>query len=383
MQSHVLKTAIGTKALQLTSCLLLLSIAVNLNAQGQNTRNDLTQLAVGKQQTAPQQSSVKNKEQKSKELLETPIGFPNLKTATMGGMQIWTDQLYFRGFRIQQNAITSHYRLLDKDNYRLANGNFAHCKKELAKIKTEQKLEPFKGKAVILLHGFGRSRLTMVQILEYLKTETDYHVYSFGYASTRGSIDDHALGLQNVLANLEDKDEIYFVCHSLGNLVVRRLVKNLTDEKTGKFADQRLKRMVMLGPPNQGAKLAKKFESNLVKGIVGSTVQDLSTNWDEFSKKLATPPFEFGIVAGNVSLNLNPLTKGETDMIVAVDEAKLVGARDFRVIKASHGYLLHSKTVREFIKTFLENGYFESEKKRQPIEKLRSANSSVKNEDQR
>jgi hypothetical protein len=39
-------------------------------------------------------------------------------TATLGGAQFWSDELIFHRWRIQLNAFTGYYRLLDGDDYR-------------------------------------------------------------------------------------------------------------------------------------------------------------------------------------------------------------------------------------------------------------------------
>ena len=37
---------------------------------------------------------------------------------TLGGKQFWSDELFFRGWRIQRHAVTEHHRLLDPDDRR-------------------------------------------------------------------------------------------------------------------------------------------------------------------------------------------------------------------------------------------------------------------------
>jgi len=52
---------------------------------------------------------------------------PNLRTKTMGGPLWWDTILDHDGYRIQHNAFTGHYRLLDPDNYRLCWGTRRNC----------------------------------------------------------------------------------------------------------------------------------------------------------------------------------------------------------------------------------------------------------------
>ena len=54
-------------------------------------------------------------------------GYPNLPTPTLGGRQFWTDYQWNDGWRIQQNAITGHWRLLSPNRIRHAWGSRAAC----------------------------------------------------------------------------------------------------------------------------------------------------------------------------------------------------------------------------------------------------------------
>ena len=57
----------------------------------------------------------------------------NLAFKTTGGTQLWTDHLYRKGYRIQQNALTGHWRLLDPNNVRRGWGTEKHCETLLDK----------------------------------------------------------------------------------------------------------------------------------------------------------------------------------------------------------------------------------------------------------
>ena len=83
---------------------------------------------------------------------------------TLGGMQFWGDVSWFRGWRIQQNVLTGHFRLLDKDNFRHASGTLSECRKKLNAAKKELKLPPMKGKVVIVVHGIFRSSKSFAKL---------------------------------------------------------------------------------------------------------------------------------------------------------------------------------------------------------------------------
>lgn len=296
-----------------------------------------------------------------------PANFPS---ATLGGTQFWSDELVFRGWRIQQNVLTGHYRLLDDRDFRSAWGTFDQCQAKLDEQRRERGLQAMDGAAVVTVHGLGRSRDAMQTVGSYLAEHDDLIWINVGYASSRRSLDEHAQSLARVLDNLEGIDEIHFVCHSLGNLVVRRYLGEASLPMPRWQTDPRIERMVMLGPPNNGAELARLFKDNKLFGLVtGPSGKELGLTWDEAEQRLATPAFEFGIIAGGLGSERgsNPLVHGDDDLIVAVDETRLPGARDFLIVPCWHGTMLRNERVCACTLRFLTDGYFVAADKRMPI----------------
>ena len=56
---------------------------------------------------------------------------PNVAWRTLGGDQFWSDELVHGQWRIQRNAITGNYRLLDPANVRRAWGSDEQCRAAL------------------------------------------------------------------------------------------------------------------------------------------------------------------------------------------------------------------------------------------------------------
>ena len=195
---------------------------------------------------------------------------------------------------------------------------------------------------------------------------------NFQYASGRGNINEHSLALKEIVDQLgEEVTEINFVAHSLGNLVVRHYLHNTRDEATGQEGDPRIARMVMIGPPNQGSRMARiakhTFFFNMATGASGA---ELSSRWDQLEPKLSTPQFQFGIIAGGQSDDktiTNVLLKGKDDFTVSVEETKLPGAHDFVVRPMMHGVMMKAPDTLEFTARFLQLGHFVSEDKRSPL----------------
>lgn len=55
-------------------------------------------------------------------ILDAEIAMPNIKFPTMGGKVFWTDIVVYGGWRLQQNDITHHARILDSEDVRIAWG---------------------------------------------------------------------------------------------------------------------------------------------------------------------------------------------------------------------------------------------------------------------
>ncbi len=280
---------------------------------------------------------------------------------TLGGRQFWGDLHYFRGWRIQQNVITKHCRLLDKDDVRHASGKFETCQGTLDEIRKQEKLPPMDGKAVILVHGIVRSSKSFGTMEKRLE-EDGYMVFGFDYPSTRVSIPESAEYLRKCIKSLEGIDEIYLVVHSMGGLVVRSMLK--------KDPDPRIKRMVMMGVPNKGAELADMLKKNpLFKAIYGPAGQQLVTDNQGLIRDLPTPKFEFGVIAGGRGneKGFNPIIPGDDDGTVAVTSTRLPGAADFMMEPVLHSFLMFNKECIEATVLFLKSGRFRKDKAPMPI----------------
>jgi pimeloyl-ACP methyl ester carboxylesterase len=296
---------------------------------------------------------------------EKPEGSINIPLDTFGGVQFWTDFVIRGGHRIQRNEMTGHYRLLDDENVRRGWGNYGFCLRELDRLMPTDPQATERDHVVVLLHGLGRSRTCWRELAVQLDQE-GYRVVNFGYASTRGSLSDHAFALDHVLRHLEGYTSVSFVGHSLGNLVVRRYLDEHPDPGPGPPDRER---MVMLGPPNLGAQMARRLgDSRLFELVAGPSGQQLSVRWQNVAPHLATPSFEFGILAGGADLPVtNPLVDGADDLVVSVEETRLPGATDFRHVGAGHTFMPENAEVIALTLQFLKTGCFETPERRQPI----------------
>ncbi len=284
---------------------------------------------------------------------------PNWKVPTLGGKQFWTDHQWRRGWRIQRHAITGHWRLIDDRNVRQAWGSRAACDAVLSRKVPDPKLPS--EHAIVLLHGLMRSADSMSRIGESLADATGDSIVMFEYASTRASITDHAAALREVIAGLPDGISLSFVGHSMGNIVVRHAIGDWQRAEEQQTLD-RIKHVVMLGPPNQGSSIARQLAKTGVLGwITGNGGLELGPRWQEFESRLAVPHCPFGVIAGHLpeSIPQNPLVDGQGDFIVSVDETRLPGAADFLEVPRMHTFLMDDPAVQRAVAAFLDHNRFE------------------------
>src|SRR5947208_8700095 len=185
---------------------------------------------------------------------------------------------------------------------------------------------------VILLHGLGRTPLSMKRI-EWTLQKQNYCVINVRYPSTRVSIPDAANHwLDDVLENqiTDHTAKIHFVAHSLGGIVLRQY---LTDHEI-----PNLGRVVMLAPPNHGSELADRLRNNcLYRLATGPAGQQLGTSESSVPSQLGPVDFELGVIAGDRSLNplFSSWISGPDDGKVSVRSARMPGI-EFLLIHRSH-----------------------------------------------
>ena len=205
---------------------------------------------------------------------------------------------------------------------------------------------------VVLLHGLARTSSSMVEMEQKLQA-AGYQVVNIGYPSRAHPVE--YLAEQAVDDGLQQCGDlqatrIHFVTHSLGSILVRYYFRDRNDPRLG--------RVVMLGPPNQGAAIARRLAPTGLYGIVtGKGGMELGPEWEEFVQHLSTPPFPFAIIAGDLSENTiqNPLLEGSSDFVVGVDEAQLDGAESFTTVPVLHSFLMNNQTAKETTIEFIKS----------------------------
>jgi pimeloyl-ACP methyl ester carboxylesterase len=295
---------------------------------------------------------------------------------TFGGLWVWTDVVIYDDWRVQQNALTGHHRLIDPRERRFESGDLDECLARLDAIKVERKLKPGPKDVVIVVHGLGANRAIMSGFCDYLHNKGGLAVINFGYSSTMKDIAAYATALDSVVRHLEGVENVSFVAHSMGNVVVRKFLKDIEPLAPGLRPAVKFSRMVMISPPNHGAELADTLTSHevteeLAEWIAGAPAEQLapSRGWAELEPQLATPGFEFGILAGGKGDDEGYLDAipGDDDGMLSVETMRLAGAADFVRVECIHQLMPRSDAVRAATLSFLKNGYFVTADSRAPI----------------
>jgi triacylglycerol esterase/lipase EstA (alpha/beta hydrolase family) len=193
--------------------------------------------------------------------------------------------------------------------------------------------------AVILIHGMGRTSLSMLSPALFLRNK-GFTVFLYGYTSTRHTIRTHAEKLLDFLEKIVKDDfiRIHFVTHSLGGIVARLALANFTNPKIG--------RMVMTAPPNQGSVTANAvakipFASKLLKPL-----DELMNGKNAFVKTVPVPEMEIGVIAGSM------------DGKVKVEESHLENEKAHLTVDSHHSFIMNRKDVKDAIYGFIKNGSF-------------------------
>lgn len=268
----------------------------------------------------------------------------NLPLPTLSGRQFWQDMAYHAGWRLQRHVWTGHYRLLDPDGWRQAWGQ----KAELWPIFEARQRDPAvsfqSDHLVILIHGWGRTHGMFEEMEAALEAE-GFEVLALSYPSTRAPISEHATALEELIGNLQGIRRVSFVTHSLGGLVLRRMLAEKPRFENG--VD--LHRAVLVAAPNQGAELAAILQDFPPLHWVGGPVAAELT--PQAVAGLPAPSIPFMIISGaredDGDEGWNPLVAGDDDGIVSLREAQLEGARESHVVPALHTFVAtHPETIR-------------------------------------
>jgi pimeloyl-ACP methyl ester carboxylesterase len=173
----------------------------------------------------------------------------------------------------------------------------------------------------------------------------------FSYPTIRCNLKDNAKKLQRFVLALEkdsDVNTVHFVAHSLGGLLLRQFFNDYPDQNPG--------RVVTLGTPHVGSRVARRMGCNpFGKMLLGkSYLHGLRGDVPAWQTKR-----EIAVFAGRNSIGVGRLIEKlplPNDGTVAVTETYLEGMSQHRIFPTTHMGLLFSDEVAQAVCNYLHKG---------------------------
>ena len=213
------------------------------------------------------------------------------------------------------------------------------------------------GECVVLLHGLWRTENSMNKA-ERVVTEAGYTVHNIEYDSTEKPIEDLAdETIPRAVEACGEAEKIHFVTHSLGGILMRQYLEHDDIDRLG--------RIVMLGPPNQGSEVVDTYDRFPgFKWFAGPAGLQLGTGEASIPRKLGPVSFDVGIIAGTQSINpiLSTIIPEDDDGKVSVESTRVEGMNDHVEMPVTHVFMMRDEEVLSQVLYYLEHGRFDRSK---------------------
>jgi pimeloyl-ACP methyl ester carboxylesterase len=201
---------------------------------------------------------------------------------------------------------------------------------------------------VLTAHGLWNTGLEAILLRQRL-ARRGFDVRPFHYRSLTAALPEVIVDFRAAL--LELPPPVHLVGHSLGGLVVLRLVDEHPELPIG--------RIVLLGSPVNGSASARAFVNLPGAAMLFGPLADAELLRPQ--PRVWRHPRELGVIAGSRPISFGRLFNrlpGPNDGTVTVDETRLQGATAHLVLPVSHtGMMLAESVVRETA-SFLSTGRF-------------------------
>jgi len=219
------------------------------------------------------------------------------------------------------------------------------------------KLKPIDkdSEAIILLHGLSRTSRSMNKAAKLLAAY-GYKIVNVDYPSRSagiGALAQTCIAQALKQCKSEGIKKIHFLTHSMGGILLRDYLANQSIDKLG--------RVVMLAPPNQGSEVVDKLGGwKLFYYLNGPAGLQLGTDNNSVPNRLGPVNFQLGVIAGSKAVNpfLSRLIPDINDGKVSISRAQVEGMKDFIVMPYSHSFIMRHEAVIEQTLYFIQQGYF-------------------------
>ncbi|MEE8339890.1 MAG: alpha/beta hydrolase [Xanthomonadales bacterium] len=200
---------------------------------------------------------------------------------------------------------------------------------------------------VILVHGLWYGSWALRALSRRLRRD-GFKIRHFAYPATSASLAAHAGRLYEFARTTQAKG-LHFLGHSLGGLVILRMMSETPDLPPG--------RIVLLGSPLAGSIVARRL-GNLPgsEKLLGEVQTALEAGYSRLPEERET-----GLIAGSRAIGLGLFmggTGGPGDGTISLHETSNPGLQDRIVLPVSHSGLLYSDKVARHAANFLATGHF-------------------------
>ena len=208
------------------------------------------------------------------------------------------------------------------------------------------RVRPADGPPVVLLHGLMRGTGAMEPLARRLH-EQGFHTINLPYPSGRLPLPELVEFLRPLILSYCGDRSPHFVTHSLGGILVRCLLHDWSGPAPG--------RVVMLAPPNQGSPIIDQYGDRALGRFLGPSGRSLATGIVRATIPLLPPEIDCAVIMGRRSLIpfFNRWLGDQHDGIVAVNDGKLEGVKEFHVVDADHTFIPGSPEVGRLVAEFL------------------------------
>lgn len=195
--------------------------------------------------------------------------------------------------------------------------------------------------SVVLVHGLWWGPWSMGLVGRRLRRE-GFETHAFGYSTIRRSLPANAAALREFISGL-DSERVDLVGHSLGGLVILRMLDEFRDLPPG--------RVVLLGSPVHGSAVAARVaEKRVFRPLVGQARQALEAGFSQ-----APADRDTLVIAGTRSVGVGRIfgpLDGPDDGTVTVSECRLPGAEQLE-LPVTHTGLVTAPSVAREVARFL------------------------------
>jgi len=205
------------------------------------------------------------------------------------------------------------------------------------------------GEIAVLVHGLirrGRNLLVLGRRLN----RAGFAVHIYDYETTTKTIAEHGRDFKLFLEKLAAENperKIHIVTHSMGGIITREALGHpagageiLTSERIG--------RIVMLAPPNQGSDAARRAVRWMpfIRTVI-LPLAELSSAPEAYIHRVPVPDgIDIGIIAGRF------------DLEVRLNYTRLPAMRAHIPINAEHSFMVYLPKVAKLVVRYLREGRF-------------------------